>query len=119
MSFKLFSRNCLNSIEETTRVLPSVFTLHKKCTQTYEMDIGKNKPLKIEKDMSIAIPVYALHNDPKYWKDPDDFKPERFANKEDATAKSKGIYLPFGDGPRMCIGMLKKGVELWKQKCNS
>ena len=70
------------------------------------MDVGKDKPLKIEKNTSIVIPLYALHNDPQYYQDADLFKPERFANKEDINAKAKGIFLPFGDGPRMCIGKM-------------
>ena len=68
------------------------------------MDIGKSKPLKVEKGTTVVIPSIAIHNDPKYWEDPDLYKPERFANKEELTLRAKGIYLPFGDGPRMCIG---------------
>lgn len=67
------------------------------------MDIGKEEPLIVEKGTSIIIPNVALSNDPKYWENPEKFNPDRFdeMNKDDWK---KGIFLPFGDGPRMCIG---------------
>lgn len=91
-------------ILETNRLLPVLFSLHKKCTERCELDIGELKPLVIEKDTPIGLPIFALHNDPNYWTDCDTFEPERFLNKEDADAKAKGIFLPFGEGPRMCPG---------------
>lgn len=44
-----------------------------------------------------------MHRSPRYWDDPLAFKPERFA-PENAAALYKGAYLPFGAGPRQCIG---------------
>jgi len=58
----------------------------------------------VEKDEKIMIPIYSLHHDPKYFKDPEVFDPERFSPEENAK-RPKGTYLPFGDGPRICIGM--------------
>jgi cytochrome P450 len=45
------------------------------------------------------IPIYALHRNALLWDDPDAFRPKRFAEKPQRYA-----YLPFGDGPRICIG---------------
>ena len=55
------------------------------------------------KDLSVLIPVYSLHHDPKYWDEPEEFRPERFlpGNKESINPFT---YLPFGEGPRNCIG---------------
>ena len=47
------------------------------------------------------IPIYALHRSEALWEDPDAFKPERFADRK---AIDRYAYLPFGDGPRICIG---------------
>lgn len=46
----------------------------------------------------------SLHNDPKYFSDPEVFKPERFSLEEKAK-RPAGVYFPFGDGPRICIGI--------------
>jgi cytochrome P450 len=49
---------------------------------------------------TVMIPIYALHRHKLLWDDPDQFRPDRFLNaKPDRYA-----YLPFGDGPRICIG---------------
>lgn len=53
---------------------------------------------------TIFIPVYALHRNRLYWDDPDAFAPERFA-PEAVRARPRYAYLPFGAGPRVCIGM--------------
>ncbi|KAB0795913.1 hypothetical protein PPYR_09974 [Photinus pyralis] len=52
----------------------------------------------------VLISVLGLHRDPEYFKDPEKFDPERFSdeNKLDITPFT---YIPFGEGPRLCIGM--------------
>ena len=47
------------------------------------------------------IPIYALGRHKLLWKDPDQFDPDRFADRK---AIKRYAYLPFGDGPRICIG---------------
>lgn len=44
---------------------------------------------------------YVIHTDPAYWPEPEEFRPERFAPGVDI---SREAYLPFGDGPRICVG---------------
>ncbi|KAG8239232.1 hypothetical protein J437_LFUL018496 [Ladona fulva] len=63
---------------------------------------GLDGGLWLEKGMVVTIPIYGLHHDPEIYPDPEKFDPERFSpdNKRDKQA----IYLPFGDGPKMCIG---------------
>ena len=50
---------------------------------------------------TVIIPIYALGRHEQLWDDPDAFKPERF---EDRKSIDRYAYLPFGDGPRICIG---------------
>ena len=52
---------------------------------------------------ALFIPIIALHRDPNYYPDPESFDPERFSddNKHNINQLT---YLPFGIGPRSCIG---------------
>ena len=56
---------------------------------------------EVRKGDTIIIPIYALHRNHVLWDEPDDFRPERFENMK---AVPRYSYLPFGDGPRICIG---------------
>jgi cytochrome P450 family 6 len=58
----------------------------------------------IEKDTQIMIPVMAIHYDEEYWRNPKKFYPERFTAEENAKRPNLS-YMPFGEGPRNCIGM--------------
>ena len=51
----------------------------------------------------VSFPVYAIHHDPDLYEDPETFQPDRFAR--DGPRPPQGAYLPFGAGPRNCIGM--------------
>ncbi|WP_343117120.1 cytochrome P450 [Ostreiculturibacter nitratireducens] len=50
---------------------------------------------------TVMLPIYALHRSHLHWKDPHRFDPDRF---EDLKAIDRYAYLPFGAGPRICIG---------------
>ena len=54
--------------------------------------------------MGVLIPVYSLHREEEFWPEPDTFKPERFL-PENKDSINPFAYLPFGNGPRNCIGM--------------
>jgi len=51
----------------------------------------------------IAICIYVLHRHPGFWEEPDTFNPERFS-PENLKNHNKYAYIPFGAGPRQCIG---------------
>ena len=50
---------------------------------------------------TVILPIYALHRNALLWDNPDGFNPDRFA---DPKSIDRFSYLPFGDGPRICIG---------------
>lgn len=94
--------------------------MNRICTKEYTIP---GTEITIEKDTTVLIPVMALHRDPKYYPNPDEFNPERF-NAENQLGKTfvNRPYLPFGEGPRMCIGLrlgkmqTKTGLVLMLQK---
>ncbi|KMQ86496.1 cytochrome p450 9e2-like protein [Lasius niger] len=92
-------------ISETLRKYPPVIFTDRLCTKSYELPPSKPgyKSLTVQCDSVMMIPVYALHHDPKYYPNPDKFDPERFSekNKDNIVPYT---YLPFGLGPRKCIG---------------
>jgi cytochrome P450 len=49
------------------------------------------------------VSPYVLHRLPAYWEEPEQFDPERFSPARSAS-RPKFVYLPFGAGPRQCIG---------------
>lgn len=78
--------------------------LQRKCAKPYTIEpVSPEEPLlKLEKGTAIVIPS-AIQNDPKYWPNPEKFDPERFSD-ENKSKIHPYTYLPFGVGPRMCIG---------------
>lgn len=88
-------------INETLRIEPVGLHLLRKCTEDYELnDVG----IKIPKGMNIIIPIYSMHRDKEFFPNPEKFDPERFM-PENRSNILPYTYLPFGDGPRNCIGM--------------
>jgi len=54
--------------------------------------------------MMVQIPIYAIHHDPQYYPNPNQFNPERFM-PENKDRLIPYTYLPFGTGPRNCVGL--------------
>jgi len=52
---------------------------------------------------NVLLPLYLLHRHPRYWKEPDAFRPERFDAAHEAE-RPRFAYMPFAAGPRHCIG---------------
>nr|XP_023014564.1 cytochrome P450 9e2-like [Leptinotarsa decemlineata] len=92
-------------ISESLRKWPSTISTDRVCTKPYTIE-AKNageKPLHIEKGTLLMIPSVGIHYDPKYYPDPERFDPERFSD-ENKRKIDPFTYMPFGLGPRLCIG---------------
>ncbi|WAQ94506.1 CP3AO-like protein [Mya arenaria] len=92
-------------MQETLRLYPPVGRFNRQPTR----DITING-FHFEKGMDITFSTNAIHRNPKYWPEPERFDPERFSpeNKQKIYPYS---YIPFGGGPRNCIGMKLALVE--------
>ena len=88
-------------ISETLRLLPPAALAERRNTEDYTF---KKNGIFIPEGGSIILPIWTLHHDPNYWPEPEKFDPERFMpeNRDKIVPYS---YLPFGAGPRNCVGM--------------
>ncbi|SDI96435.1 cytochrome P450 [Alloyangia pacifica] len=81
-------------VEETLRLYPPAGIVSRTAQRADELCGREIKP-----GDTVMIPIYALHRSHRLWDAPDAFRPDRFEEKPQRYA-----YLPFGDGPRICIG---------------
>ncbi|XP_047117380.1 cytochrome P450 6k1-like [Schistocerca piceifrons] len=88
-------------VSETLRKYPPVPLLNREPNKEYKIP---DSDVVLEKGTPLSISVLGLHRDPKYYPDPEHFDPERFSEQQKAQ-RQPYVYLPFGDGPRNCIGM--------------
>ncbi|KAJ3645263.1 hypothetical protein Zmor_022932 [Zophobas morio] len=92
-------------VSETLRLWPPAFQTDRCCNRNYTIH-PKNpneRALVVEKYMITIIPIMAIQRDPEYYPNPERFDPERF-NDENKAKIVPGTYMPFGIGPRNCIG---------------
>jgi cytochrome P450 len=94
---------CIYAHTETLRYYPPAGVTDRNVTQDYKIP-GTDYILK--KGGAIQIPIAGLHHDSEYWPQPEKFDPERFSLENKAKI-NQYAYLPFGQGPRNCIGLTK------------
>lgn len=94
-------------ISETLRKWPTNVTTERVCSRNYRIEnVDTGDRVDLEPGQNVEIPIAGLHYDPEYWTDPENFDPDRF-NDENKKDIKPFTYLPFGIGPRNCIGKYK------------
>jgi cytochrome P450 len=93
----------LSHIRETLRLYPAGALFARDATETVTI-----KGVTFRKGDVIMFPVYSLHRNSVLWDDPDTYHMDRFIDHK----YPRGQYIPFGDGPRICIGAQYAETEL-------
>jgi cytochrome P450 len=89
---------CLQVFKETLRLYPAAYGIVREALHDLEID-GYHLP----KGITILISPYLLHRKEQYFPEPDKFDPDRFTPEREKQLP-RYAYLPFGAGPRICIG---------------
>jgi cytochrome P450 len=89
---------CRQALQEAMRLYPPVPALSRQAHA--ETNLG---PHRVNPKTVIVVPIFCLHRNVRLWDSPNTFSPERFA-PEETKARPRHAYLPFGAGPRICIG---------------
>ncbi|NWW77824.1 CP3A9 protein, partial [Climacteris rufus] len=87
------------TVNETLRRYPLGGRIERTCKRDVEIN-----GVTIPKGTVVIIPPYIMHHNPEYWPNPEEFRPERFS-KDNKESRDPYTFLPFGAGPRNCIGM--------------
>ncbi|XP_060518301.1 probable cytochrome P450 6a20 [Cylas formicarius] len=88
-------------IHESMRIHPVATLLPRICTQRYKIP---GTDVVLDKGDEIMIPLAGVQYDPKYFPEPEKYDPERF-NEESIASRPSITFIPFGEGPRQCIGL--------------
>lgn len=85
------------------RLWPPIIGIDRLCVKNYTFESSNGKQVTLNVGDVVMLPIYPIQRDPQYYPNPERFDPERFSNEN----KDKIVpytYLPFGSGPRGCIG---------------
>jgi cytochrome P450 len=85
-------------IQEAMRVYPPVYTIGREAL--CDLELGG---FRVPRKTTVLMPQWVLHRDPRFWSEPERFRPERWG--EPAIKDLPHFaYFPFGGGPRLCVG---------------
>lgn len=94
------------TLKEAMRLYPPIpALLTRRTTQAFEFD-----GVRLPRRLLVRITPWALHRDPRSFEQPDAYRPERFL--PGAVPPPRGAYIPFGIGPRICLGQHFAMLEL-------
>ncbi|WP_400191670.1 cytochrome P450 [Hymenobacter sp. B81] len=88
----------LQLIQETMRLYPPAWIMDRVALANDEY-----QGVPLPKGTLVSAYIYGLHHSPRLWSEPEAFRPERFG-KDQLREQAAPAYLPFGAGPRLCIG---------------
>jgi cytochrome P450 len=88
----------LATLKESMRLYPPAYTIGRRAAAS--VTVGGHR---IAKGTIVLINILGIHRRPDLWDDPEAFRPERFLDGRE-KALPRCAYMPFGDGPRICIG---------------
>ena len=91
-----------NVVSEALRLYPPGAMISRVALRDVTLGSSTKKYL-IKNGTWVIVPIYSLHRDERFWEQPEAFDPDRFLPERSAT-RSKYVHLPFGLGPRNCIG---------------
>ena len=90
---------CLQVFKEALRLYPPAYATSRRALRAVEID-----GYHIAKDQVVLIAPYTLHRRPEYFPEPEKFDPERFTPEREKQLP-RYAFVPFGAGPRICIGL--------------
>jgi cytochrome P450 len=93
-------------IQESLRLYPPAWA-----TSRFSVNDDQIGPHRIPANSTVLVLPYLLHRNPEQWPNPNQFDPERFA-AENQTERHSYSHLPFGGGPRLCIGNMFALMEM-------
>lgn len=91
-------------ISEAMRLYPPAYVITRVARRDTQL-----AGMAVKAGARIIVPIYALHRHRRHWTNPDAFDPDRFA--PGAPPPDRYVYLPFGAGPRICIGAAFAMIE--------
>jgi len=84
-------------VRESMRLFPPAWAIGRRALRDHPVG-----PWTVPAGTVVVVSPYLLHRDPRWWPEPEAFRPERWAGED--PSRPRLAYLPFGAGPRMCVG---------------
>ncbi|PSC70657.1 cytochrome p450 [Micractinium conductrix] len=98
-----YAEACLN---EALRLYPPAHVTNREVTAVdgATLAAADGTPLHLPHGTWVHFAIWALHRSEQHWRQPLAYRPERFLDEEEVAARHPTAFIPFGLGPRMCIG---------------